>query len=340
MSYRILNNLTHEQWLEERKKGIGGSEAGAVMGVSKYDTPLQLYRKKLGLDPPEPENEAMRLGHELEPKVVEAFARVTGNIIDQSTVGDWIAVSDEAECLRVSPDRMYWPEGTPTEQQTPENWEYFEAKTTRNKVDPKNPPLSWLCQVHYVMGVCGLKRGALGWMNTVTGDFDFIYVEKNSAFWQTLKGSLLEFWQGLQNRIPPAAIKAVDELLLNPKSEKGKTLVANSDDIKLHDRWKEIDEEVKNLLAEKENLEAKLKARLQNAEALTVNGANGLPQNIVTWKTGKKTVFDEEKLKSELPEVFRKYVTIFDKKSFENEDKTTFKKYVHTEEGARRFTVI
>ena len=339
MSYKILNNLSHEQWLEERKRGIGGSEVGAVMGVSKYSTPLQLYRKKLGLDPPEPENAAMALGHKLEPKVCELFARMTGAIIDPSTEGDWIAVSDEADCLRVSPDRMYWPEGTPVSEQIPENWEYFEAKTTRNKVDPKNPPLSWLCQVHYVLGVCGLKRGALGWLNTVSGSFDFIYVERNEAFWNTLKKEILSFWGRIQNRQPPEATKAVDELLLNPTSTKGKVIDAQKDDIVLYKRWIQISEEEKKLLAEKEDIEAALKARLQDAEALTVD-LNGLHKNIVTWKTAKKTVFDEEKLKEEKPEVYKKYLRVFDKKGFENEDKETYKNYVHSEKGARRFSVI
>ena len=35
MAYRVIRPATHEEWLDERKKGIGSSEAGTVMGVKK-----------------------------------------------------------------------------------------------------------------------------------------------------------------------------------------------------------------------------------------------------------------------------------------------------------------
>lgn len=40
------SSFTHEQWLELRKTGIGGSDAGAIMGLNKYATPLSIYLAK------------------------------------------------------------------------------------------------------------------------------------------------------------------------------------------------------------------------------------------------------------------------------------------------------
>ena len=40
------SNFTHEQWLDLRKTGIGGSDAGAIMGLNKYSTPLSVYLAK------------------------------------------------------------------------------------------------------------------------------------------------------------------------------------------------------------------------------------------------------------------------------------------------------
>ncbi len=40
------DKLSHEQWLELRTKGIGGSDAGAIMGLNKYATPLSVYLAK------------------------------------------------------------------------------------------------------------------------------------------------------------------------------------------------------------------------------------------------------------------------------------------------------
>jgi hypothetical protein len=68
-------DMTREQWFEERRKGIGGSDAAAVAGLSRYRTPIQVYMEKLGLiDPPE-ENEAMYWGKKLEDLVAEEFSQ-------------------------------------------------------------------------------------------------------------------------------------------------------------------------------------------------------------------------------------------------------------------------
>ncbi|MFV0627010.1 MAG: lambda-exonuclease family protein [Alphaproteobacteria bacterium] len=40
--------VTREQWLEERKKGIGGSDAAAIVGCNPYMTNVQLWEIKTG----------------------------------------------------------------------------------------------------------------------------------------------------------------------------------------------------------------------------------------------------------------------------------------------------
>ena len=40
------STFTHEQWLALRTTGIGGSDAGAIMGLNKYATPLTVYLAK------------------------------------------------------------------------------------------------------------------------------------------------------------------------------------------------------------------------------------------------------------------------------------------------------
>ena len=37
-----------EDWLQARKAGIGGSDIAALLGLSKYKTPLQLWMDKTG----------------------------------------------------------------------------------------------------------------------------------------------------------------------------------------------------------------------------------------------------------------------------------------------------
>ena len=40
-------DLPREQWLEYRRKGIGGSDAAAVLGISPFRTGRDLYYDKL-----------------------------------------------------------------------------------------------------------------------------------------------------------------------------------------------------------------------------------------------------------------------------------------------------
>lgn len=41
--------MTREQWLQERKSGIGGSDAAAIIGLNPYKTNIQLWEEKTGL---------------------------------------------------------------------------------------------------------------------------------------------------------------------------------------------------------------------------------------------------------------------------------------------------
>ena len=111
MAYRVIRPATHQEWLDERKKGIGSSEAGTIMGVNRFDTPYGLWRRKTGVDGPIASNEQMELGHHMEPAVVTMFAARTGAEVCKNSEGDWIAVDKKREYLRVSPDRLFYEAG-------------------------------------------------------------------------------------------------------------------------------------------------------------------------------------------------------------------------------------
>lgn len=43
-----INKPTRQEWLEERKKGIGGSDAAAIMGLNPYKSNIELWEEKTG----------------------------------------------------------------------------------------------------------------------------------------------------------------------------------------------------------------------------------------------------------------------------------------------------
>lgn len=75
-------NLSREDWLSYRRKGIGGSDAAAIMGMSPFCTKRDLYYDKCGIQAVMDEEEdnwvAKEVGHRLEDLVAEIFSRKTG----------------------------------------------------------------------------------------------------------------------------------------------------------------------------------------------------------------------------------------------------------------------
>ena len=217
MSYTILKPATHEEWLEERSKGIGSSEVGTIMGVNHFDTPYRLWRRKVGIDGPVESNEAMEMGHLLEPAVAQRFEEITGNWVVKNSAGDWIAVDNDRPWLRVSPDRVYIPAG---KKRTRANWRILECKTTSQVIDPENIPLYWRCQVQYQMGVLGIKKASVAWISTSPRlHFDYMEMDFNPGFYESMTTELDRFWnENVLGGVAPDDQNADDTLLRYPRS--------------------------------------------------------------------------------------------------------------------------
>lgn len=74
-------HLSKEEWLAFRRRGIGGSDVAALMGISPFRTARDLYYDKLGVLPEEelPDNwVALEMGTLLEDLVVKIFEKKTG----------------------------------------------------------------------------------------------------------------------------------------------------------------------------------------------------------------------------------------------------------------------
>ncbi len=77
MITKIKTN-THEEWLEERKKSLGGSDVGAVLGMNEYSSPYTIWAEKTGKIPSFEGNEWTRLGNDLEGYVAQRFSEASG----------------------------------------------------------------------------------------------------------------------------------------------------------------------------------------------------------------------------------------------------------------------
>lgn len=73
-----IKTKTHEEWLEERKKSLGGSDVGAVLGMNEYSSLYTVWAEKTGKLPPFEGNEWTRLGNDLEEYVADRFSEKSG----------------------------------------------------------------------------------------------------------------------------------------------------------------------------------------------------------------------------------------------------------------------
>lgn len=71
-------NLSRADWLSLRRQGIGGSDVPAILGLSRFATPLSVWRSKTEGDASDGASEAAAWGHRLEDIIAERFEESTG----------------------------------------------------------------------------------------------------------------------------------------------------------------------------------------------------------------------------------------------------------------------
>lgn len=96
-----LPQADFERWLRESGKSIGGSTAGALMGVSPWGNPATVWDGIMGLVPDTPSSGRMDRGTMLEPIIADVYQMETGRPLEQ-----WPTFRHpEFWYMRASPDR-------------------------------------------------------------------------------------------------------------------------------------------------------------------------------------------------------------------------------------------
>lgn len=292
----------HQEWLQARREGIGSSEVGTILGLNKFETPYQLWRRKRGIDPPEEENFFMKAGHYLEDAVSRFFADETGVEIIKASAGEYIVVNDEKPFLRVSPDRTYW---LPNMVRNAANKGIVECKTTQLPISEDDIPMSWFTQLQYQLGVTGMKQGAIAWL-TQGREFGYVTYDFDPDYFQFIVGKAEDFWKEcIVGGAEPPAISAEDVLIKAPQSVTGKTIEATEELAKAIGKLKNMKKGYSVLESRIDAASEAVKLAMGDAEAITYNGST-----LVTWKSGKKESFrfDAKRYEAEHPDLCKDYM--------------------------------
>ena len=141
--------LSREEWLQLRKRGIGGSDAGAVCGLNPYAGPMSVYRDKTSEAVEERDNEAMRQGRDLEDYVARRFTEATGLKVRRS---NRMYQSEEYPFMLADVDRLVVGEDAGLECKTASAYQADRWK------GGQVPPHYLIQCLHYGSDIIGLNQ--------------------------------------------------------------------------------------------------------------------------------------------------------------------------------------
>ena len=297
----IIKPKDRAEWLKHREQGIGSSEVGTILGLNPWETPYQLWRRKMGIDPPKQENFAMKAGHYLEDAVSRFYADETGKDIIKASKGDWLIVDNDRPYLRVSPDRTFWLPNMPKNNH---NKGILECKTTQMQIDADDLPKHWFCQLQYQLGVAGLEVGALAWL-TMGREFGYKDLMFDREFYLWMVEEVERFWtDNIVGKQEPAATDITDILLKWLTHTKGKTLLADTVLVEHYEELKALKKQKGECESRIKELEDEFKMAMGECESVT--SADG--QTLCTWKASAASMkFNEKAFAAAEPQLYEQY---------------------------------
>lgn len=96
--------MSYSDWLDYRRRGIGGSDASVICGINRYKSPVELWMEKTNQLQVQESGEAAYWGTQLEPFVRDEFTKRTGievskpSVILQSTEHSFMLANLDGIC--------------------------------------------------------------------------------------------------------------------------------------------------------------------------------------------------------------------------------------------------
>lgn len=289
----------------DRTKYLGGSDVAAILGISPWRTPLDVYLDKVQPRAEQPDQNKARLfarGKRMEPYVIDLLAEETGAVIvarghryiDREL--PFIAAEIDAETL----------DGANVEIKTVSP---FKAKEWGEQQSDEIP-LHYAAQAMHGLMVTGAPRCIFGVL--IGGDDFRIYeVRRDEPTIAGIRAKEVEFWERVQRLDPPEPTTATDVMRLYGQ---GDDAVAIEADDQAETEWlrlKSITEDLKRLGDQADQLKESLQVRMGNATHLTLRGAV-----IATWKGQQARRFDSTAFKAAHPDLHEQFVKVSQSRVF------------------------
>ena len=289
-----VSKLSREEWLELRQIGIGGSDAAAACGFSKWKSPAQLYiEKTCQIQKEEGESEHLRQGRDFEDYVAQRFCEETGKKVRRD---NFMMADSEYPFLIADIDRRVVGEDA-----------ILECKTTtpynRDKWADGQIPIEYELQCLHYMSVTGARKCYIACLVFGT-DFIIREIDWDDETIQMLRAKEIEFWTDYVEKgvMPePDGSSAYDEALRNRFRGGLEESIDLEVDVSSYRAYQETKDLIKDLEAQTKAFEQDLKLQM---------GDNNFGESKffkVTYKPSTSVRLDTKRIKKEAPEIYEKY---------------------------------
>lgn len=282
----------------DRQKYIGGSDVAAILGISPWRSPLDVYLDKIeprkeDIELTEAKRKVLNRGTRMEPYVVDLLQEETGLEIvkrgqrykDKEL--DFIAAEIDAEAA--SGENIEIKTVSPYKAK-----EWGEQQTDAI-------PVHYTAQAMHGLMVTGKDVCVFGVL--IGGDDFRIYqVERDNETIAAIREKEIQFWECIKNLTPPEAVK-VDDVLRLYGEDKGSAIEANANIIDTFNQLRELEAQGKFLKSQIEEAKERIQLFMQDSAILTIDG---LP--VATWKTQTANRFNQSDFKLQHPDLFNQFV--------------------------------
>lgn len=266
-------NQNREQWLEERRKGIGGSDAAKLLGYSRWGGPFSVWNEKVnGVYSEVSDAEAVHFGNVLEDVVAREFEARSGLKVHRINS---IITSKEHPFMLANIDRKISGQNVGLECKT------ANARKADEWKDDELPS-AYYCQVQHYNAVMGWDGC---WIACLIGGQRFVhkFVPRKEDFIRDMIAVEKAFWENYVMTKTAPALTLFDDATALPQTE-DTMLDATEADLECAARLARVNAEIRELETHKALLENVLKTRIgENAGIKGVATFKATPGR-VSWK--------------------------------------------------------
>jgi len=294
MNRMPTKEMTYEEWKQQRRNGIGGSDAAAAIGLNRWKSRLKLYLEKIGELEDNVDSEATYWGRILEGVVAEEFTRRTGKAVRRVNA---ILIHPEFEWMIANIDRKVVGENAILEVKTTAAW-------NNKEWEHDEIPQEYIIQAQHYMAVTGAD---LTYFAVLVGGQKLLIKEfvRDDELIEMIIREEQKFWQMVENRTPPKLDGSVDakEILsyMYPTAIEGSVIELPTYESTVEEILA-LGKQIKELEQMKEEKENKLKAEMAEHEIAYVGKYK------VSWKNISQSRLDTKLLEHEQPEIYKKYL--------------------------------